>query len=261
MNKLTKRNKSSKKKSGALIATYRDRKLSWKDFFLLFIPSAAAVLTPILMGSNRKQFALENFGPAAAQAWAEPWYLLSAVALIPFLALVLLRIRQSHRFVKIYKNGLFIHSTLGRKQFFFWDQINGVTQRTLDKTLLGKVIKRRNYISIHSRDGSTAIIDNQIKDTEDLGNRIKAKVYPRLLGEYRDSFINGKIIDFGHISMDQTSVTLKDKTYSWDQVSEIETKNGYLKFTMKNNHKKKVSLKQVPNVEIFIQLLSAGTDS
>jgi hypothetical protein len=261
VNKLTRKNKSLKKKSGALIATYQDRKLSWKDFFLLFVPSAAAVLTPILMGMDRKQFALENFGPAAAQAWAKPWYTLSAVALIPFLALVLLRIRQSNRFVKLYKNGLFIHSTSRKKIFFFWDQIEGVTQRTLDKTFFGKVISRKNFVSIHSSDGSATIIDSQIKNTEELGNRIKAKVYPRLLGEYRTSFYNGENVDFGFISMDQRSVTLKDKTYSWDQITQIEAKNGFVKFALENNHKKKISLKKVPNVEIFIQLLSEGANS
>jgi len=119
---------SKRKRSGSLIRIYRDRSLTWRDIFFIFIPSSAAALTPLLVGLDKKRYAMEKFGPAVAQSWAKPWFLLATAALIPLIWLALIRVRQSHRMIKIYTNGLFVKSTRGKKHFIFWENISGITQ-------------------------------------------------------------------------------------------------------------------------------------
>jgi len=249
---------SKRKRSGSLISTYRDRSLTWRDFFFIFIPSSAAALTPLLVGLDKKRYAMENFGPAAAQSWARPWYLLATAALIPLIWLALIRVRQSHRLVKIYAKGLFIQSTGGKKHFIFWEKISGVTQLFLGKKFLGFSYSKKHKLAINLDDGSIIKLDSGLNRIDEIGNRIKAKVYPRILRECRTSIRNGKGLDFGPVLFNQQEITLKNETFSWEMISSLSVKDGFVHIKLDNQRTIKIPIDQMPNIEIFIQLFQEG---
>jgi len=252
---------SKRKRSGSLIRIYRDRSLTWRDIFFIFIPSSAAALTPLLVGLDKKRYAMEKFGPAVAQSWAKPWFLLATAALIPLIWLALIRVRQSHRMIKIYTNGLFVKSTRGKKHFIFWENISGITQLSFEKRFLGFLFTKNHKFAIHTYNGSKIKLDSNLRKIDEIGYRIKAKVYPRILQESRVRIRNGKGLEFGPILFNQHELTLKNETYSWEIVSSLSAKDGFVIFSLDNQHLIRIPTDQIPNVEIFIQLFQEGINS
>lgn len=237
------------------VAEYRDRPLRWRDLFLLFIPSAIVPLLLLMMGYRRELYGLVNYGPAAAEAWSSTWYRLAFLSLIPVLWLALIRIQRSHRVIKVYDKGIIIQSTWGRKWKFHWSQIEGVSEVKTKVRFFGIPFRTKYQAQLHPYNGKPINLDRQIKGLEELSARIKAKIFPGLLKRYRAAFRGDDTITFGPIRMNSYQIALKGKNIPWDQVSDIETKNGYLILKFNENSRIRFPIHKIPNVEVMLQVL------
>jgi hypothetical protein len=243
---------------GPHIKTYRDRPLTWRDLIFTFAPASLAVLTPLFYGIQRAQYARSNYGPVAAQAWSKPWFLLSAVALIPLLLLGLRRLRRSHRAIMVYKNGLSIQGIGRKNRKIGWGGISGIVSHETLNRFLGIPIKKSCRVTLHPRIGKPVKLDPHIPDLDELSARIKAKLYPRLTPVLKASLKSGSTIIFGPIHMDHERISVHGKIYQWDQISGIQVLKGVLRISFDDQRDLRIAVRDIPNIEIFIQMIQEG---
>ncbi len=255
---MSKKRLSQTKSKLTPVAIYRDRSFRWRDLFTLFLPGTAAPLFPLLIGYWREQYALNNYGPVAAQSWSLPWYRLSILALIPLLWLALRRVRRAHRFIKVYPKGIIIQSTWGKRWKLTWSQIQGISGVKVQYKFFGIHIKSEYQAILHPLDGRPIKLDEQINDLEELCARIKGKIYPKLLQRCREAFQNGDTLTFGPIKINNYQIAIKNKTLPWAQVKSLEPAGGLLRLEYEENRRKKIPVKEIPNVEILLQILQEG---
>ncbi len=245
-------------KLGTLIKIYQDRPLVWRDLIFTFTPASLAVLAPLIYGIQRAQYARAYYGPVAAQAWSKPWYLLSAVALIPLLLLGILRIRSSHRGVFVYKNGLSIKGMGRSNRKIGWREISGIVSEVIQIRFLGITLRKRNQVTLLPSNGKPIKLDSRIPKLDELSTRIKAKIYPRLIPELRSSLNSGSTLQFGPIQINRNSIQIRDRTYSWDQITGIQVIKGSLVVGVENRTGFRIPVRDIPNIELFIQLIQEG---
>jgi len=249
---------TTQKSLGPPTAVYQDRPLRWRDFFLIFLPAGAAVLAPFLYGLRRYYYARANYGPVAATAWSWPWYALATVALIPLLLLALQRVRRAHRMVVTHKNGIMIRWTGGQLHSLLWERIQGLICNTTHITYLGMPIKTRHQLTILTQSGNTIRIDDRIPQLPEVTERIKAKIYPRLLPQLRANLRKGDPLFFGPITLNKQVFQLREREIPWEQISRLNVVSGQLVVESQFNQKFKVPVGKIPNVDLLIQLLQEG---
>jgi hypothetical protein len=242
----------------APVAVYRDRPLRWRDLLFLFLPACAAPLLPLAIGCWREQYGLSNYGPAAASAWSLPWYRLSLVALIPLLWLALRRVRQSHRVIRIFPQGITIQSTAGRRWRFSWPEIQGISSTKVCYSFLGISLNCKYEARLYPVEQKPIRLDN-LPALEELCARIKAEIHPVLLQQYRRAFQNGETLVFGPVKINRDEIMVKKKSIPWRQLERLEPAGGFLHLVQKNNHPLKLPVQEVPNIELLLQIIQEGT--
>ncbi len=243
---------------GPAMTSYHDRPLGWRDILFTFAPAILIVLAPLGYGLYRYRYGIIHFGPVAARAWSRPWFALSAVALIPLLWLALRRVRRAHRVVKLYKHGLTIRWTGGRRNTLLWNQIEGVSHQTIDKKFLGITIDQKERLKLHTGDGKPVRVDDHIRSLPELAARLKAKVYPALLPQLRTRFREGEPLHFGPVTLYQDEIQLRNQAISWNQVAHIDIQAGYLMVESEHRKPIRIAAGHIPNIELLIQLLQEG---
>jgi hypothetical protein len=249
---------TSKQRLGKVTAIYRDRGLTWRDFILTFLPAIVAVMTPIIYGTVREQYAENHFGPAAANTWSWSWYTLSAFALIPLLWLAVLRVRSAHRVIKVFTNAIYIQSTGGKRYLLGWNNISGLVDVKIQYTFIGIPLRRKHCAIIYHRKGKPIQLDYQIRDLDELCARIKAKIYPKLLPEYRSILKSGENLEFGQFTINRNTLAMQGKEFSWNRISQISPQTGFLVVEIENQNQIKYPMEKIPNIELLIQLIQEG---
>lgn len=240
---------------GSVQANYYDRHMSWRDFIITFLPAISAVVTPLLYGLKKELYARNYFGPAVAYQWAKPWYILSSVALIPLIGLALIRLRRAHRAITLFEKGIYIQSTYGRKAILLWKEIAGIRDIKIVKTFLGFSIAEEYRAVISPFSGKPIKLDYQIKNLEEMCTRVKAKIFPNLLRNYRSQLAEGRYLDFGPVSFNNHSLSIDKIKSSWYKVSKMEIQKGYIVFEMGDSPGYKIPVERIPNKELFLQLI------
>jgi len=249
---------SSKNKIGKVTATYFDRVLGWRDFFLTFVPAIVAVMTPFIYGTVRERYAENHFGPAASNTWAWSWYTLSTIALIPLLWLAILRVRSAHRVIKVFTNAIYIQSTGGKRSLLGWNKITGIVDIKMQYKFIGIPLWKKHHAVIFHLKGKPIQLDYQIQNLDELCARIKAKIYPKFLPEYRLALNSGENLEFGPISINSNTITIQNKAISWNLISQISPQTGFLVVEVENEKDLKIPLEKIPNIELLIQLIQEG---
>jgi hypothetical protein len=236
-------------------ANYLDRSFGWRDFVITFLPAISAVVMPLLYGIKREMYARNYFGPAVAFEWAKPWYALSGFALIPLLWLAYIRLRSAHRVLKIYENGIHIQSTRGKKETLLWKEIEGIFDVKIIKKFLGLSVGEIYRVKILSRNKAPVHLDHQLKNLEEICARIKAKIYPRLLREYRSRFHEGGFLDFGSIKFNNSLLYLDNFETSWKKIQKVSINNGLFMFEIIDSPIMQIPVDEIPNKELFVQII------
>jgi len=247
-----------RKPFGPPTAIYRDRPLRWRDFLLIFLPGSLAVLAPFLYGLKRYLYARANYGPVAATTWSSPWFGLAAIALIPLILLALQRVRRSHRIATLHKEGIMIRWTGGQFHNMRWEDIEALISDTVENKFLGIPLKTRQRLTILSHSGEKVHIDDRIPNLSELTERIKAKIYPRLLPYLRAALQKGDLLYFGPVILQKQAIKLREQGIPWDQVARLSVVSGKLVVESKSNRKLRVAVGKIPNVDLLIQLLQEG---
>ncbi len=249
---------SAARKLGSLVHIYADRPLSWRDFTTRFLPGTLLTLLPLAYGLWRSWYGLSYYGPAAAASWGRPWFILSAAALVPLAWWSYHRVRRAQRRVTIYQNGLRIQGSGRINRAYLWRNLSGITVHQTRERFLWIPLRELCQITLHPHIGPAVRIDPRIPHLPELAARIKGKLYPHLLQALRSQRQAGQNLYFGSVSLAPTGIDLKGTVYPWEQVVLINLESGYLKIDLANHRKKKVSVADILNIELLIQLIQEG---
>ncbi len=243
---------------GRIVKIYRPRQISWRDFFIYFLPASLAVLTPLIYGYWRGWLAQFQFGPALATQWQSPWFSLSGIALIALLSLGLNRIQNAHRCIQLRQNGLHIFGVRGIQQQISWDEIEDIAAETVQDVFLGIKLGATHRVQIHLKDGSHLKFDARIPGLDDLAARIKAKIYPKRIQTLKSAFQNKETLQFGPVGIDWQQIQLQNQTYRLDQVRAVGLQAGFLMVELHDHTAHRITIGQIPNIELLIQLIREG---
>lgn len=243
---------------GALVTIYADRPLSWRDFWTRFLPGVLFAMLPLAYGLWRSWFGRSYFGPAAAAAWGRPWFLVSAAAVALLAWWAYRRVRRAGRRIKIYQNGVRIQARGRRDRAFLWRDLSGISVRQMRERFLWIPMGEHCRVTLYPHIGSPLRLDPRIPRLAELAARIKGKIYPGLLKALRSQRQAGRNLYFGPVSLTPAGLTLRGAAYAWEQVIRIDVKAGYLRVELKNHRTQKVSVGEIPNIELLIQLIQEG---
>jgi len=245
-----------RKPLGELVAVYHYRPIHRLWLFAYIGLSIAAVAAPLIYATQRYIYGYAKHGEAAALIWSRPWFILAGFALLTALLLLVYRLRVAHRFIAIYKHGVFL--ALSLKQSYRWEQLNGIAAETRQDRLFGFALKPRYLAVLFPTIGKPIRISDAIENLPDLLSRLKANLYPRLMPVLKEQFLAGKWIYFGPLAIQRQYLRIHKRQYAWSQVAQIQVERGYLVIKLRDQPMRRLAIGQIPNWELFLQLVNMG---
>ena len=234
------------------------KSLQWDDFFFLFIPGALLVLAPLAYGLWRAYYGYTQFGPAAAEAWARPWFTLAAILLVPLVILAVYRAYMATRSVSVYPDGLRIRLSLFQNRQLLWDEIAGVSSVAIDERFLGLPIRVRHSAVLFPAGGKPIPLSSRLEKLSELVLTIKDQIYPRITPLLQERFAGGDWLQFGKIAIADRGMRLGRRKLSWNQVKAIRVRSGFLVIELTSGDRLRLAVSRVPNIEILLHLLDTG---
>jgi hypothetical protein len=243
---------------GPQIALYRQRPLQARDLFSLTIPGGFLVLGPLAYGAYRATSAYTRYGPAAAESWARPWYILSITALFFLVLVTLLWLRESRNFIAVHQNGLRL--ALPQQRSLRWDQIAGIGANIEQERFLGIRLRTRSNALIYPNTGKPIQISS-FKELPHLVAQLKAQLYPRLLPGLQDQFNSGQWLHFGPVSIQSDFCRIRARQIPWESVRQVAVRSGDLVVELENDSTIRLSASEIPNLEILLQIIQTGLNA
>lgn len=238
-----------------MLKTYRGRQIGWRELFILFIPGGLAALTPLAYGVWQANYGYTHYGPAAALAWSRPWYLLASIATLALIGLAWLRLRNAHRSVAIYQNGLNLSLTPLRKSSLPWEEIVGVIYTSTDHVFLGVSLARRKRLTLQSRADNPVHLDDRIQDLDELALEIKRRVYPRIEARLASAAKDSGSASFGPLTVTPKGMRIREQEFHWEQINTVKIASGFLVVESGASGLMKIPPARIPNPEILIEHL------
>jgi hypothetical protein len=249
---------------GGQVALYRSRPLGWRDIFIIFIPGILGVLAPYGYALWLYSRTLQQHGPAAAEQWSQPWFRLAWMALAVFILLCILRLLDLRRFAAVHTNGVRLRPGFLRTHSLLWRQISGVALSATQAVFFHQRGQTRLRAVIYPNQGKPIRLDERLENLAELTSRIKASLYPRLLPDMKASFQAGKWLYFGPLALQARILRLQHAEITWQQVEDIQVKNGYLAVTWREGPEParniRIPISKIPNLELLLQIIREGVN-
>lgn len=243
---------------GPPLACYRSRRLAGRDFLLFVIPGIAACLAPLGYGLWRAQIAYAHYGPVAAAHWSRPWYNLSILATVIFLALGLYRLRLSLIAVDVYRKGISIRTGFGGARSFIWNDFHGLISSSIQEHFFGYPVRDSYRARLILATGHSIELPGSLQHLPELISRIKAKLYPRILPRLQAEFKSGAWLNFGPLAIQSQALRLEGKELPWHQVKHVDIRAGKLVIEFNDHSNRNISISRIPNLELVLQLIEQG---
>jgi hypothetical protein len=213
------------------------------------------VIAPLGYGLWRTLYGYSSFGPAAAAAWGRSWFLISGILLIFLLLYAFRRIRRSHTWVHVYHWGLVLHFPPGRKRRLAWEDIQGITTYSINKSFLRLINRKRSFTILYSDKYQPLQCHPELHDLEGLKKIIKKQIYKNLTPKYIQAFKNGRTLPFGGVSISKHKLTLPSSELPWDYIEGIAVQKGNFVINLTEQNKIEVPIRKIINLEILLHLI------
>jgi hypothetical protein len=244
-----------------LIASYRCRPLRLLSLVGILLLGGLAVAAPLLYGYYRAQYALQYYGPVAAQVWTRPWWLLAGLAFVAALALLLLRLFEHRKRVEVHANGLVV--ALSRRQFLPWDNLSGIASGVTQTRFLGLPLSTRYQATLYPGMGKPLRLRRTVENLPELLTQSKAALYPRLLSRLEEAFSDGRELYFGSLRVDREELQITDRKpvqppIPWEKVRCIAVQSGWLVVETEPGESTRLPVAEIPNLELMLQIIQSG---
>lgn len=215
----------------------------------LFLPLAL-----LGYGVWRTYLGLVQFGPAALQAWGEPWFTLAAWGMIPLVFLTVRAVWRSRRAVTVRRAGL-VFDGMGLAPLA-WDSLSGLSVEDVRYHLFGWTLTVRPRLDIFLRAGKKISLGPHFEHLPELAALIKKHLYPRLLPELRAELHAGRWISFGAARLHCTHLEIGRRRFAWEDVQAVFVEAGLLWVQLAGQKPVSVPAAHLQNVELFLQIIA-----
>ena len=246
---------------GALLSTYRVKSLQWDDFFFLFVPGSLMVIAPLAYGLWRAYYGYTQFGPAAAENWARPWFTLAAILLVPLVLLAVYRAYMATRSVSVHTHGLRIRLSPFQNSLLSWEEIAGVSSVAVDERFLGLPLRVRHAAVLFPEEGKPLPLNSRLENLSELVLKIKNEIYPRLTPLLAKRLEAGDWLQFGKIAIHNRGLRFGRSKLTWNQVKAVRVRSGFLVIESTSGERLRLAVSHIPNIEILVDLLDSGITS
>jgi hypothetical protein len=243
---------------GRRLAVYRGNPLRWSDLLLVFFPASLLVILPLAYGLYRAWIAYTRFGPAAAGAWARPWYMLATLALIPLTLLACYRLYQASRFVAVYEGGLRLRLSPFGYRRLAWSQIAGIAVAAYEDRFLGLPLWTRSQATLYPNQGRPIQLNARLQDLPALTRQVKGILYPRLWPALGADLQVGRWVHFGRLAVHRQSLSFSGRQIPWERVTALAVRSGYLVVELETGRRLRLAVARIPNLELLLQLVEWG---
>jgi hypothetical protein len=243
---------------GRALSIHRGIPLQWSELLFVFLPASLLVIAPLSYGLWRAWYAYTTFGPAAASAWARPWYLFATLALIPFSLLAVRRMFIASRYVAVHENGLRLRLSPFRNIPLAWDELTGIASAAYQDHFLGLSLGLRPQITIFPVKGRPIRLDGRFQNITSLTRRVKSTLYPRLWPAMTAQLQAGRPVRFGRIVVHPKALYLGKRSIPWEQVTRLGVRSGYLVVELEAGDQIRMQVADLPNLELMLQLVEWG---
>lgn len=250
---------ATRKSLGPLISTYRYRPMGWRETAAYLGLGLLAVSIPLIYGFLIYRDGYNNHGELAAITWSRSWFLLAGFALVCSCLLLVHRLRLAGRYIAVHQKGLYL--AISQKQILRWEEISGIATAMFQPSFF--VVRRGvQYRAIlYPNVGKSILIQGAYQNLPECITRIKARLYPRLISELKQTFVDGKWVYFGPVAIQRTSLRLQKKQLSWAEVDRVSIAKGELVVELVDHSSKEIPVAKIPNIEILLQLIDQGVPS
>ena len=239
----------------------------WKVFSLFGL---LGISVPLAYGAWRSIYGFYRYGSAAILAWGLPWFLLTGIVVILFLLLLLGYWLQSNHFFSIHRKGLRYANSPRTIKSLRWEEINGISTTHTRSTFFG-IHERTHLVAvIFPKVGAPLRIPTDLDNQVEFVTRLKAIYYPRILPDIGKAFEAGHWVYFGKLEVHQLGFRVinrngrRTETIYWNQLDEANIRSGYLELSLSGRPEGggtkpapiRIVTTQVPNLELFVQLLN-----
>ena len=251
-------------KLGRQLAVYRSRPLGWRDAYLILLPGLLGVLAPYSYAIWLYGRSMQQHGLVAAEQWSKPWFWLAWAALAIFILLCILRLLDLRRFAAVHTRGVRLRPGILHTHNLQWQQISGVALSATQIVFFHRRGQTRLRAVIFPNQGRQIHLDDRLQNLAELISRVKASLYPRLLPDLKTSFQAGKWLYFGPVALQARVLHLQHAKLTWEQVEDIQVKNGYLAVSWKEGPGSaryvRIPISKIPNLELLLQIIREGVN-
>ena len=249
---------------GRQVASYGPRRRRWREAWVWPIPGYILSIILLITGFDWYHYGYTQYGPVAATFWSQNWLIWGFLIGILTLASTIVLILRSRVRVDIYRYGVEIKLPVRLTHQLRWDKITGISSSTTHEQFLKHTYRSTHRIVITRSNGNPLILDDRISNLVELATRLKANLYPRLLPGLRVQYQNGHPINFGPIEIQKEYLSFKNTKIPWARIRRITVLSGHLVIeTFQSKPKQwksmRVSIQQIPNLELLFQVLDRGS--
>jgi len=138
-----------------------------------------------------------------------------------------------------------------------WDEVASIQSNLIDR-YAGHSLSApapQEHTLANNR-GEQFMVDNGVKDVEDLMTAVKDAVY-RLIGPaYEQRYQGGEALVFGPVTVQrQNGLALGGQLYAWKDIQNVAVNAGEFQVTLHTGQKPKAYTAAIPNVELLCQLI------
>jgi Family of unknown function (DUF6585) len=243
---------------GRKLTDFSGRAFRWIDWLILAFVFCATVILPLVIGAISFQQTISNFGSVAALTRSRFWLLLATIDFVVILLYLLYRLLIAYRTVEIFQNGLVIALLPLQHKEITWKEMSGIANATNELRLLDWTLDNRPQARIFPSVGKPIHLDHHITNLPDLIQQVKSQIYPQLWPDYCTQYQSGRSIFFGPITIHRDFIQIRNKKILWEKVSRLAVEGGYLNIVSPEQPLIKVEIKNIPNLELLLQLVAWG---
>ncbi len=156
-----------------------------------------------------------------------------------------------------YHKGLAYRTNGPEVNVWRWDEVASIQSNLIDRYARHSLLPQApQEYTLTKNGGEKLILDNGIKDVEDLMSVVKDAVY-RLIGPALEQrYESGEALTFGPATVQrQNGLTLEGKLYAWKDIQNVEVNEGEFRVMLRTGQKHKTYAAEIPNVELLCQLI------
>lgn len=143
------------------------------------------------------------------------------------------------------------------KRVALWEEITSVTSRYTDAPESHSLSGHTPIYTLVTTSGVTVKLRQPFEQMNQLGRTIEEEVVQQLLPGALDKLRGGRVLTFGHISLDIQGISDGKQNVRWHEVARVETTAQYLNFEVGQAWGRAVSLRidNIPNGALLVALM------